>query len=790
MNEQKDFIINIKYYQILLISIILSPLLIINSNNVLNRINQEKIDKEADIKFNKIIFGRNLESFQEGMDEICNRTSDELKNFYVNKAIETFDNAVTEEDSSDKNPEYINALIDIIKGATDDDSEKSLTDNGKTYGMHMFGVFLFLAIAILSIPGWIVCCSCCCCNCYCCCCCTKPVCKLPFFIITTVLYLLVIAVCAFGLIKSNSIFIGLSDTECSILKFCNEVIEGESSDQKPKWIGIDGIYGLLDSVIDKIDELGDSTLDQLRSKKAETKEIKDEFEALLQTNSEKIAKDDDGNKETIEGNEYKLDISTKEIYGLFDNTNKKASSKESFMGLWYEQYYLTANQSESSIDEATTKFTKVLEEDTITENLGKVNDSIKEIGDSIDGIKDGIAETIVQLSNYIDEYGKLGFKIFFAFLMGIDAAIAILMFLLFFFSGKLCNNCCICRCLFKFLLHLLWNIFAFFMIITFLIGFLFSFVGTIGKDLVYVVNYFIGESNLNKDKPTLFGEEGKKLNICFNGDGKILDEIDGLNPDEMNVFDELRTINHEIEDANRQFQDLKQEEGVYGEMMNQLKERADYTKTDFTMNAISDTTSQKSYVLSDLIKQLNDAENSGGIEWSFNCEESTITCYNPKNTKVCDIYTAESAQKEIGKKIDAITTLVKIENNEVADKTENFKSLTEELKLKYDEFLNSEVAALNIFNNTIVDLTGIFEEYIGEGSGVFDFINCKFIGKNINVILSNLKNNLGGDIYKVGVCLLVAGSSMAISIIFTILLIVIINKSVDEAKKEQRNNLN
>ena len=789
MNEQKDFIINIKYYQILLISIILSPLLIINSNNILNRINQEKIDKEADIKFNKIIFGRNLESFQEGMDEICNRTSDELKNFYVNKAIETFDNAVTEEDSSDKNPEYINALIDIIKGATDDDSEKSLTDNGKTYGMHMFGVFLFLAIAILSIPGWIVCCSCCCCNCYCCCCCTKPVCKLPFFIITTVLYLLVIAVCAFGLIKSNSIFIGLSDTECSILKFCNEVIEGESSDQKPKWIGIDGIYGLLDRVVDKIDELGDSTLEQLRSKKAETKEIKDEFEALLQTNSEKIAKDDDGNKETIEGNEYKLDISTKEIYGLFDNTNKKASSKESFMGLWYEQYYLTANQSESSIDEATTKFTKVLEEDTITENLGKVNDSIKEIGDSIDGIKDGIAETIVQLSNYIDEYGKLGFKIFFAFLMGIDAAIAILMFLLFFFSGKLCNNCCICRCLFKFLLHLLWNIFAFFMIITFLIGFLFSFVGTIGKDLVYVVNYFIGESNLNKDKPTLFGEEGKKLNICFNGDGKILDEIDGLNPDEMNVFDELRTINQEIEDANRQFQNLKQEEGVYGEMMNQLKERADYTKTDFTVNAISDTTSQKSYVLSDLIKQLNDAKNSDDKEWSFNCEESTTTCYNPKNTKVCSIYSAGTTN-EIGKKIDAITTLVKIENNEVADKTENFKSLTEELKLKYDEFLNSEVAALNIFNNTIVDLTGIFEEYIGEGSGVFDFINCKFIGKNINVILSNLKNNLGGDIYKVGVCLLVAGSSMAISIIFTILLIVIINKSVDEAKKEQRNNLN
>ena len=76
------------------------------------------------------------------------------------------------------------------------------------------------------------------------------------------------------------------------------------------------------------------------------------------------------------------------------------------------------------------------------------------------------------------------------------------------------------------------------------------------------------------------------------------------------------------------------------------------------------------------------------------------------------------------------------------------------------------------------------DDYIGENSSVFSFINCKFIGNNILVILNNFKVCLGTDFYTVGICLLMAGCSMAISICFTILLIIIINTSVDQNKKE------
>ena len=79
------------------------------------------------------------------------------------------------------------------------------------------------------------------------------------------LYLAVIGICIYGLIKSNSIFTGLADTECSILRFCNEVIEGEAKEEKPKWVGISGIVNLLDSVENKINSLGNARLTQLQS---------------------------------------------------------------------------------------------------------------------------------------------------------------------------------------------------------------------------------------------------------------------------------------------------------------------------------------------------------------------------------------------------------------------------------------------------------------------------------------------------------------------------------------------
>ena len=96
---------------------------------------------------------------------------------------------------------------------------------------------------------------------------------------------------------------------------------------------------------------------------------------------------------------------------------------------------------------------------------------------------------------------------------------------------------------------------------------------------------------------------------------------------------------------------------------------------------------------------------------------------------------------------------------------------------EFKEFLNKQTESLGTFKTTIQKLTGIFSGLISPESPLSDFLNCKFIGKNIKVVLKFLESSLGGNFYSVGICLLIAGFSLAISIIFTILLIIILNES-------------
>jgi len=216
-----------------------------------------------------------------------------------------------------------------------------MSDNLMTYGQHLIGVFICLAIAILAIPGWLICCSCCCCNCCCCCCCKKPTCKFPFFIVTLALYVLVAGICLYGLIKSNSIFRGLSDTECSILKFFNETIEGETKAEKPKWAGVEGIKSLLDEVADKIESIKGSTVSDLTDKRDSTSDEKTGFESAL--SSADSIYDSSKNKVSIGSSEYRLDITEENFYTIYKSA-------------WQTEYNTIATQSQGYLDNAISNF--------------------------------------------------------------------------------------------------------------------------------------------------------------------------------------------------------------------------------------------------------------------------------------------------------------------------------------------------------------------------------------------------------------------------------------------------
>ena len=782
--EQKSFNYKIKYYHILLLSILLSAFLIENSNYEVKKRTDKKIRNDLDKKIKRFFMGRNLNEFEEGMKKICNRTSNELQNYYSTGLLNKvgINRDTFEKNVNGDNPEHIEALIDIVKEATNYEHKHEMKENVKIYGKHIIYVLGFFCIAILAIPGWIICCSCSGCSCCCCCCCKKTCCKCPFFAIVMVFYIVIIIVCIFGLLQSNSIFEGLSDMECSILKFCNEVIEGESKENKPKWIGITNIGHLLDELGRKVGSISSSLVTELNEKETQIKEKKEDFEDLLEDYSKKIIQDNNAIT-FMPGKNYRLDITTKNWYGEFDKVNQKVEPETSMINAWYNEYSEIAKNSENFVEDSKDNFDKIMtNNDNINNNLAQVNSQVDKISVSINEVKDSVTDIILKNSDDIDYYGKFGIKIMFSFLMIVDAALALIMVLFCLCTGKSCSKCCCCRCIFKILIHVLWNILALLMILTLFLGAIFTFIGSIGKDMVIVINYFISDENLKKEKPALFGLEGSKLETCINGDGDILNDLGINKANGMDSFDSLIGIKNKIVNSQEEFKALKNERRTYNLMMNALDERVNY-QTDFYVSLDSETSSE-TYTFYDYIDRLNKDPYVIAKQhiWDLSCNDGTIkndkTCFNPKTQDTSQIYGIdESSAHEIGEIIQKMKSLVNLANEEDNSHPNNFKKLTDGLNGKYNEFLQEEVDILQIFVDKIQDLTRNIIESVGENGNTFDFVNCKFIGNNIQVILQNFKDSLGNNIYTLGMLLIIAGLSMAISIPFTILFVIIINNA-------------
>ena len=101
MSNKKDISNNrIKYFYILLLSIILCPLLILNSNKVLEKRTEGRILKQFGANIKEKFIGRHLLSFDEGVEKICKRGSEELNNYYITRVDETI--GLDEEDEDEK----------------------------------------------------------------------------------------------------------------------------------------------------------------------------------------------------------------------------------------------------------------------------------------------------------------------------------------------------------------------------------------------------------------------------------------------------------------------------------------------------------------------------------------------------------------------------------------------------------------------------------------------------------------------------------------------------------------
>ena len=881
--ERNKMISRLKSYHIIILGCILGCLLTFNSNYINEQKATMKLNKEKSELFDRIISKRRLQEIQEGDEdviyltsEVCSHSSDDLKEYYQSGDLTKIDLEPGLIECKDKDNKYVKALIGVLEGfiKDEDSSENPNTipnnndnnsgndDNGgnddganpedrerlrllsldeegkeniKKYVDRILPMAVFLGIGILCIIGWLVCCFASCCNCCCCCCFRKEGCKIPCFIFTYIFYALVITVCIYGLTQTNKIFTGIANTECSFMKFFDDILDGEEKEETPKWIGINGVSYMLNSLYDTIEDMENSDLNaNLESKIRDIDEERSNFMPELKSTYKNYYTDRNDGIDGVDPNvgyyvEYNNDAYIKEsdsttinyngkyMLDIFNLLGRYDNDKQNYTGylyLWDREISEIDNQASGTLNSAAGSFRNML-----NENIGEIKrglhsgiTSLEELRKPFDDVYDVIADAIYDSSVYIDKYGKLSVQLVFGILAAMNLALGILVLLICLFSGQSCADCCCCRCICKCATHIIWNLLAFLMIIAFIIGSLLSLLGAIGSDMMSVFSYIVSEENFNKgDSAVIINklEEGKDiLKECFIGNGRLT-ELFNLS-DVTDDFDIIQEKKNEIQGYMDEFRE-RMNYPSYTYLKSLLENRLQFTEDTnlILLDPQSNTPeAQKIINLDEIIKKLNDSPGADE-KWNLLEGDKDKICIKDQNDGfaknsqnvlhpwTCEPYHRDWIEEGLGdtdvtnyaKIATDIIDLLKYAKGEIEPANNpNYKSyydILDELKGKYEVYLNKYMDVLEFFDDVIDQITSALEEAIGSNGqhDTFSFLDGKFIRNDLKILLKYLQYSLGEDIYTVGLCLVIVGFSLILSVSSTILLLVIINISLESNKK-------
>jgi len=465
------------------------------------------------------------------------------------------------------------------------------------------------------------------------------------------------------------------------------------------------------------------------------------------------------------------------------------------------EYSEIAGRTDGYVQTSETSFKNILSDKAsdVVDSLDKAQETLDKLKKPFDKINNKIGGKISDYAELIDKYGKLVVKIVFSVLMVMNVALAVFLLFIGIFSMKECKDCCFFRCLFKSCAHILWNILALMMILAFLVGSILSLVGRVGEDAMSLVSYIISEENFESEEPLLLGQMGdakKYLDICLHGNGSLESEFDLGNS--LDAIEDIDEVLMGLDNATQQFNEIKKNLPAFKTFKQQIKDRTDYINSEFGLLGVTNTDSN--IILGGILGILplfnHEIEQIGKKEyWDIDGDKTKICVQDgpdsfsegeyklhPATCKPKDrdwISSSTPKIKDYAKIISSIVDLVgKLNADQFAGKLQG-------LEEKYNQYMDSYIQMLKFLKDTIGGLIGQLRDTVGDGK-IFSFLNGKFIGINIKIILKYLKYSLGQDLYTVGLCLIIVGLSLILSISSTILLIVIINVAQTQTQNQNQ----
>jgi hypothetical protein len=572
-----------------------------------------------------------------------------------------------------------------------------------------------------------------------------------------VIYAFVVCICIYGLSVSESIFVDLNNTLCSILKFVNEVIDGETKPTLPKWGGAATIQNILSDVGKTIKNLDSQMVTDLQNSDHNIVNKKTDFLSELNSRAATIQ-----SEHTEGGNQL-------DILKRFGSNSAVEPEKLNLKDKWTLEYTYTSGELHNMRTIISDNFGKIKDKkDDFSTSITNAASQIDDLRSSFEEIKGDLAEALIDISGYIEKYGKLAIKIVFSILMIINLAIAAFMTIQIFCRISECNNCFF-KCILKSLVHILWNILTFLTILTLLIGGILTLIGEAGKDFIYVFKYLVSDENIKSSEPTLIeGDVGNYLGVCINGDGNITSSL-SINLDSVNYIDQLRTTASNFTSAREQILNLRDNKVSYDEYKSEFENIVNYNEDFFVL------TSSGGKKFSQIINAANNKISSTSDQIKFskiNINEDCYPCHEPSFYGYNSLSSSDSDINLLNYAINLIIT-AKTGNKGTSPSVTPIPTILTNVADKYDNYLEAEADSLDVYNNTISGLIYVFDKYAGNGTA-FSILNCKFIGKNIKILLKYLDKSLGKSFYTIGICLDVAGFTMLFSISFTILLHIIL----------------
>lgn len=297
-----------------------------------------------------------------------------------------------------------------------------------------------------------------------------------------------------------------------------------------------------------------------------------------------------------------------------------------------------------------------------------------------------------------------------------------------------------------------------------------------------LVSYIMSKENFdNEENPLLlnkFKDAKKYIRRCIHEDGDISEELNLGSA--LESFDQINNVESDINEAINEFNSLITNSTAFTNINEKFQKEINY-QDEFGLVPITESDDHNPIGYNFLLTKINELAQGTNKRWStdsnneYECSDElpSDSYYHPKNCNPYELFNSRDdelkAYSEIVNDINIIIDYAKTEANE-----DSVIKVISTLKEKYEACLSSYTGILEIFSQAIIRITSIVRRYSSD-ENAFSFLNGKFIGINLKIILKYLKFSLGTDLYTVGLCLIIVGFSLILSISSTIFLLVMIN---------------